>query len=163
MAEGDRERRADQRHLREAIRIASDSVRHGGGPFGAVVVRGGEVVGRGRNRVTADNDPTAHAEIEAIRDACRRLGAFRLDGCHVYCSSEPCPMCMAALYWARPARVVYAADKEVAADAGFDDVHITEELAKPEAERRLPFVRRELEGAGEPFRLWEAKEDRVEY
>lgn len=154
----------DERFLMEAIRIAAENVRSGrGGPFGAVVVRGGEVVGRGANRVTGSNDPTAHAEVVAIRDACRRMGSFQLSGCDVYCSAEPCPMCLGALYWARPARVFYAVDREDAAEAGFDDGFIYEELAKPPSGRSLEVRRLEVEGAEEPFRLWEAAEDRVEY
>lgn len=151
------------RFLQEAIQTATASVRAGGGPFGALVVRNGEVVGRGTNRVTGTNDPTAHAEIVAIREACRALGTFQLVGCDVYCSSEPCPMCMAALYWARPARVFFANDARTADAAGFDDGFIYDELAKSPDDRSLPVRRLEVEGAEEPFRLWEQTEDRVEY
>lgn len=158
------EREDDERFLREAIRLAEESVRSGGGPFGALVVREGEILARGMNRVTSRNDPTAHAEIEALREACRRSGDFRLPGCHVYASSEPCPMCAAALCWARVERIVYGAGREVAAAHGFDDRWIAEELARPPEARRVPVLKRELaETALRPFRLWEAAEDRVEY
>lgn len=152
-----------RRFMREAVRLAAENVRAGGGPFGAVVVRDGEVIGRGANRVTASNDPTAHAEVVAIREACRALGSFQLDGCEVYCSAEPCPMCLGALYWARPARVFYAEDREVAAAAGFDDGFIYEELAKRPEARFLAVRRIEIEGSREPLRLWRELEDRVEY
>ncbi len=156
----------EQRHrfMREAVRIAAENVRsRRGGPFGAVVVRSGEVIGRGANRVTASNDPTAHAEVVAIREACRALGAFQLDGCEVYCSTEPCPMCLGALYWARPARVFYAESREAAAAVGFDDGFIYEELAKVPEARSLELRRIEVEGSDEPLRLWEEAEGRVEY
>lgn len=152
------------RFLREAVRIAGENVRAGGGgPFGAVVVKAGEVIGRGANRVTRTNDPTAHAEVVAIREACRTLGSFQLEGCDVYCSTEPCPMCLGALYWARPARVFYALGREAAAAAGFDDGYIYGELAKPPDERSLEMRGLELEDAEEPFRLWEEAEDRADY
>ena len=149
--------------LREAIRVASENVGSGGGPFGAIVVRDGEVVARGANRVTPSNDPTAHAEVEAIREACRVLGTFQLEGCEIYSSSEPCPMCLGAVYWARPEAVYYANGREVALAAGFDDHHIYEEFLLPAADRRYPATRLEIDGADEPFRRWAEKEDRVEY
>jgi tRNA(Arg) A34 adenosine deaminase TadA len=154
---------AREEFLREAIRVASENVGRGGGPFGAVVVRGGAIVARGANRVTATNDPTAHAEVEAIRAACRALGSFQLEGCEIYCSSEPCPMCLGAIYWARPEAVYYANGREVALAAGFDDDHIYEEFLLPPGERRFPVVRLEVERSGEPFERWAAKQDRVEY
>ncbi len=149
--------------LREAIRVASESVDGGGGPFGAIVVRNGEIVARAANRVTATNDPTAHAEVEAIREACRVLGTFQLEGCEIFSSSEPCPMCLGAVYWARPKAVYYANGREVALEAGFDDDHIYEEFLRPPGERRYPVTCLEIEGAVEPFRRWAAKADRVEY
>lgn len=155
--------RTKEDFLREAIRVASDNVASGGGPFGAIVVRNGEVVARAANRVTANNDPTAHAEVEAIREACRLLGTFQLHDCEIYCSSEPCPMCLGAVYWARPEAVYYANGREVALAAGFDDNHIYEEFLMPPAERRYQVTRLEIEGATEPFQRWAAKEDRVEY
>ncbi len=149
--------------LREAIRVASENVERGGGPFGAVVVREGEVVARGANRVTRSNDPTAHAEVEAIREACRALGTFQLEGCEIYSSSEPCPMCLGAVYWARPQAVFYANGRDAALAAGFDDHHIYEEFLLPPQERRYPVRYLRIEGADEPFRRWAAKDDRVEY
>ncbi len=149
--------------LRQAIRIAAESVERGGGPFGALVVRHGEVIARASNRVTANNDPTAHAEIEAIRAACRVLGTFQLEDCEIYASSEPCPMCLGAIYWARPLAVYYANGREVARSAGFDDELIYEEMNTPAAERTYPVIRLQVERADAPFRAWEAKADRIEY
>jgi guanine deaminase len=149
--------------LREAVRVASENVSDGGGPFGAIVVRNGEIVARGANRVTGSNDPTAHAEIEAIREACRVLGTFQLEGCEIYSSSEPCPMCLGAIYWARPRAVFFANGRGVALAAGFDDHHIYEEFLLAPEERRYPATRLEIDDADEPFRRWAAKEDRVEY
>jgi guanine deaminase len=149
--------------LREAIRVASDNVASGGGPFGAIVVRDGEVVARAANQVTTANDPTAHAEVEAIREACRVLGTFQLEECEIYSSSEPCPMCLGAIYWARPKAVYFANGRDVALAAGFDDDHIYEEFLLAPDERRYPATRLEIDGADEPFRRWAAKEDRVEY
>ena len=149
--------------LREAIRVAAENVDRGGGPFGAIVVRDGEVIARAANSVTRSNDPTAHAEVEAIREACRVLGTFQLEGCEIYASSEPCPMCLGAVYWARPKAVYFANGREVALAAGFDDDHIYEEFLLPPHERRYPATRLEIDGADEPFRRWAAKEDRIEY
>jgi len=155
--------RTNEDLLREAIRVASDNVASGGGPFGAIVVRDGVIVARAANRVTASNDPTAHAEVEAIREACRALGTFQLEGCEIYSSSEPCPMCLGAVYWARPKAVYYANGREVALEAGFDDDHIYEEFLLAPEQRRYPATRLEIDGADEPFRRWAAKADRVEY
>jgi tRNA(Arg) A34 adenosine deaminase TadA len=155
--------RTKEDFLREAIRVASDNVASGGGPFGAIVVRDAEVVARAANRVTANNDPTAHAEVEAIREACRVLGTFQLEGCEIYSSSEPCPMCLGAIYWARPKAVYFANGRDVALAAGFDDDHIYEEFLLAPEERRYPATRLEIDGADEPFRRWAAKADRVEY
>lgn len=154
---------AREDYLREAIRIAAENVESGGGPFGAVVVRAGEVIARAANRVTRNNDPTAHAEVEVIREACRIRGTFQLEDCEIYSSSEPCPMCLGAVYWARPVALYYANGREVARAAGFDDHHIYEELCMPVEERTYPLVRLEIEGADAPFRAWAAKADRVEY
>jgi guanine deaminase len=155
--------RTREEFLREAIRVASENVARGGGPFGAIVVRDGEIVARAANRVTASNDPTAHAEVEAIREACRVLETFQLEDCEIYTSSEPCPMCLGAVYWARPKAVYFANGREVALAAGFDDDHIYEEFLLAPEERRYPATRLEIDGADEPFRRWAAKEDRVEY
>ncbi|MGH7541885.1 MAG: nucleoside deaminase [Gemmatimonadota bacterium] len=152
-----------ERFLCEAVRLAVHSVDEGGGPFGAVVVKDGEIIARGTNRVTAEHDPTAHAEIVAIRNACRRLGTFQLAGCEVYASTEPCPMCMGALYWARPARVFYASGKEDAAAAGFDDQFIYDELSRTSGDRGLPIERLPTEEAGAEFAAWRENTNRIEY
>lgn len=134
-----------------------------GGPFGCVVVKNGEVVGEGNNRVTSTNDPTAHAEIIAIREACEKLAAFQLDGCTVYTSCEPCPMCLGAMYWARPEKIFFACTREDAAAIGFDDHFIYREFEKTNAERERPLKGLMREEALEVFRSWSAKTDRVEY
>jgi len=152
-----------RRFLEEAVRLATESVRTGGGPFGAVVVRDGEIIARGMNRVTPDSDPTAHAEVVAVRKACERLASFQLEGCDVYASTEPCPMCMGALYWARPTRVFYASDRQDAAAAGFDDQFIYDELARPIEARDLETRRVAVESAGREFEAWAARADRQEY
>jgi len=149
--------------LQEAIRLAAESARSGGGPFGAVIVKDGAIVARGTNRVTVDSDPTAHAEVVAIREACRKLDAFQLDGCDVFASTEPCPMCMGALYWARPARVFFASGREAAARAGFDDQFIYDELARPVEARELETHRLDVEGAGIEFEAWSANRARTDY
>jgi guanine deaminase len=125
-----------------------------GGPFGCVIVKGDEVVGRGHNLVICTNDPTAHAEVVAIRDACSRLGNFQLHGCEVYCSCEPCPMCFGAIYWARPDKVFYANTKNDAASIGFDDQFIYDQLAIPLNERKIPLVAIPMEEAIKVFHAW---------
>ena len=155
---------AEARFILDAIRLAVDGVNaDAGGPFGAVVVRNGQVVGRGHNCVTSTNDPTAHAEIVAIRDACTRLGSFSLSGCELYASCEPCPMCLAAVYWARIDHLYYAACRDDAAKAGFDDETIYAELGLSVEERSLPMVRIESEHVMKPFEAWKSKADKVEY
>ncbi len=134
-----------------------------GGPFGAIVVKDGEIIGRGNNKVLGSNDPTAHAEIVAIRDACQNLCSFQLDGCVLYTSCEPCPMCLGAIYWARPDRVFYACTKEIAADAGFDDAFIYKEIELPHAERSIPFDKMNDEIARKAFEDWKKKEDKTAY
>lgn len=134
-----------------------------GGPFGAVIVRDGQVVGRGWNRVTSKNDPTAHAEVEAIREACRTLNRFDLSGCEIYCSCEPCPMCLGAIYWARLDTCCFAAGRADAAAAGFDDALIYTELGRPPTERTLHFEQALRESALPLFAAWKAKLDRIEY
>ena len=150
--------------LRAAIRLAHEKMRRGnGGPFGAVVVRRGQIVGRGWNRVTSTNDPTAHAEVIALRDAGRRLKTFRLDDCEIYASCEPCPMCLAAIYWARIGNIYYAGARRDAADAGFDDGWIGQELTKPISRRKVlmrQFLRAE---ALKVFQEWRAKPDKTPY
>ena len=154
----------EAKFMREAIRLALENVRSGrGGPFGAVVVRDGEVIARGTNEVTACNDPTAHAEVAAIRAACEALGSYQLTDCDLYASCEPCPMCLGAIYWARPARVFYAAGKEDAAKAGFDDAFIYEELDHPPEERGLPMQQVLREEAQVPLQAWIEDDQRVPY
>lgn len=153
----------DEDALRRAIALAVENVAQGGGPFGAVVMRDGAIVGEGVNRVTRDNDPSAHAEIVAIRDACRRLGTFRLDGAVVYSSCEPCPMCWSAIQWSRAARLCFAAGQADAAEAGFDDAVFWREVAVPMAQRALPAGRLLAERGREPFSAWRAKADKTPY
>ena len=154
----------DVRFLREAIRLSIERVQGGeGGPFGAVIVRDGQIVGEGWNRVTSANDPTAHAEIVAIREACSRLGTFCLSGCELYASCEPCPMCLAAIYWARIDRLYYAATREDAAGAGFDDAWLYDQFALPPLQRSIPTSQHLRDEALAAFDAWTKKEDRVEY
>ena len=154
----------EKKFMDEAIRLAKENVKNGsGGPFGAVVVKDGEIVAACGNSVTPSNDPTAHAEVNAIREACRKLGTYQLEGCEVYASCEPCPMCLGAIYWARPSKVYYASTKEDAADAGFDDSFIYKEITMPEAERSIPFLKVEEKEAGEEFRMWTTSVEKVEY
>jgi tRNA(Arg) A34 adenosine deaminase TadA len=150
--------------MQEAIERAVENVRSGrGGPFAAVVVKEGRIIAAGANCVTSTNDPTAHAEITAIREACRVLGTFQLTGCEIYTSCEPCPMCLGAIYWARPERVYFGATAGDAAAAGFDDSFIYDELKRAHAARRIPLESMMREAALEPFREWEQKGDRVRY
>ena len=149
--------------MREAIRLSEENVANGGGPFGAVIARGGEIIATGVNRVTASNDPTAHAEVSAIRRAAQQLGTFNLAGCEIFTSCEPCPMCLGAIYWARLDRVYYANTKADAKAAGFDDSFIYDELALPRDRRRLPSVPMMRNEAIKVFEEWARKEDKVEY
>jgi guanine deaminase len=156
--------KGDEEFLREAIRLARDGMTTGqGGPFGSVVVKDGEIVGRGCNQVTSTNDPTAHAEVVAIRDACQNLDAFQLEGCTLYASCEPCPMCLGAIYWARPDRIVYGAFHSDAAGAGFDDQFIYEELDKPRDQRHIPMQQLLRHEANAVFQEWVAIENKKEY
>jgi guanine deaminase len=150
--------------LREAIRLSIDKMEcEQAGPFGAVIVRNGEIVGRGWNRVTSINDPTAHAEIEAIRNACAQLKTFKLAGCEIYSSCEPCPLCLAAIYWSRLDRVYFAATCDDAATAGFDDQNFYDEIRKPLRERSLPMQQALRDEALVALQAWKIKEDRTEY
>jgi tRNA(Arg) A34 adenosine deaminase TadA len=150
--------------MQRAIDLAVENVRQGlGGPFGAVVVRDGVIVGSGANAVTATNDPTAHAEVMAIRAACRALGTFQLRGCEIYTSCEPCPMCLGAIYWARPERIYFAATRADAAAAGFDDAHIYDELKLDPDERVIPCAQLLRDHAAEAFRAWREAIQRVPY
>ncbi|MCR4919267.1 MAG: nucleoside deaminase [Prevotella sp.] len=153
----------DKQYMREAIRLADVSVRTGGGPFGAVVVKDGKIVSGSANRVTVDNDPTAHAEVNAIRAACRQLGTFDLSGCTIYTSCEPCPMCLGAIYWAHIDRIFYANDRKDAEEIGFADNFIYEELERPLEQRQKPIVAMLRDEAIQTFRAWQEKTDKTEY
>ena len=149
--------------MREAIKLSAESVRSGGGPFGAVIVRNGEIIARGENRVTVCNDPTAHAEVSAIREAAARLGTYDLSGCEIYSSCEPCPMCLGAIYWARLDKLYYAGTRADAANVGFDDAHIYEELPLDPSQRELPTQTLLREEAQRVFEAWAEKLDKKEY
>jgi guanine deaminase len=151
-------------YMARAIELAIENVRSGrGGPFGALIVKDGRIVGEGANSVTSSNDPTAHAEVVAIRAACAALSSFQLDGCDLYTTCEPCPMCLGAIYWARPARVYFARTAADAAAAGFDDAFIYEQLALPLGERKIPFLEMMREESLACFREWAEKTDRIKY
>jgi len=153
-----------EKFMREAIRISIENVKSGnGGPFGAVIVKDGEVIGRGINEVTSTNDPTAHAEIVAIRDACQRLNSFQLEGCEIYCSCEPCPMCLSAIYWARPAKIYYANTKQDAAGINFDDKFIYTEIDLPIEQRLLPTIQLLRDEALVAFNHWQESASKIEY
>ncbi len=154
----------DSRELMlRAIRLSEESVERGGGPFGAVVARNGEIVAEGSNNVTVDNDPTAHAEVSVIRKACAKLGTFDLSGCEIYTSCEPCPMCLGAIYWAHLDKIYYANNRKDAAAIGFDDDFIYQELALDNDRRNKPSEILLREEAQRIFKLWERKTDKVEY
>ncbi|MGA3187192.1 MAG: nucleoside deaminase [Bryobacteraceae bacterium] len=150
--------------MARAIELAIGNVGSGrGGPFASVIVKDGHVLAEGTNCVTSSNDPTAHGEVVAIRAACAALGAFRLDGCDLYTTCEPCPMCLGAIYWARLARVYFAGIAADAAAAGFDDAFIYQQIALTPADREIPFIEMMREESLECFRVWKEKRDRVEY
>ncbi|MCP9611440.1 nucleoside deaminase [Coprobacter tertius] len=149
--------------MREAIAISIANVDNGGGPFGAVIVKNNEIIARGANRVTADNDPTAHAEVSAIRKAAEKLGTFDLSGCEIYTSCEPCPMCLGAIYWARLDKMYYANTKTDAKNIGFDDSFIYDELDLKPADRHLPSETLLHDEAIKAFEKWENKCDKTEY
>ncbi len=151
-------------YMRRALALARQGMNgNAGGPFGAVIVKDGRIVGEGCNRVTSTNDPTAHAEVVAIREACKALGTFDLSGAEIYASCEPCPMCLAAIYWARIGRIYYANTREGAARIGFDDDHIYREFAVPMERRAIPMERMLAEEAEADFAAWMKKEDKVRY
>ena len=153
----------DKEYMREAIRLADESVKNGGGPFGAVIVRNGEIVAGSANSVTIDNDPTAHAEVNTIRQACKKLGTFDLSDCVIYTSCEPCPMCLGAIYWARIKKIYYGNTKKDAADINFADDFIYKELEQRKEKRFVPPISLLRNEALKTFRAWEAKQDKVEY
>jgi len=154
----------DEEFMRRAISLAQAGIdTNAGGPFGAIVVKNGEILGEGCNQVTSTNDPTAHAEVVAIRNACRRLGSFQLDDCVLYTSCEPCPMCLGAIYWARPKQVFFACTREDAAKVGFDDQFIYEEIERPIEERRIKSINFLRDEGLTVFKNWENKADKAQY
>ena len=154
----------EKRFLERAIELSRQGMQKGnGGPFGCVIVKNGEIVGEGCNEVLVKNDPTSHAEIVAIRDACKKLNTFQLTGCDVYTSCEPCPMCMGAIYWARPNRVIYANTKSDAAAVNFDDQFIYDEIEKLPQDRHIPFIHVPHEQALDVFLEWKNNDDKKEY
>ncbi|MEA5402032.1 nucleoside deaminase [Arcicella sp. DC2W] len=150
--------------MKRAIELSIQGSSEGkGGPFGAVIVRNGEIVGEGFNQVTSSNDPTAHAEVVAIREACKHLDTFQLSDCELYTSCEPCPMCLGAIYWARPSKVYYANTRDDAAEAGFDDAFIYNEIPLPLSERKIEMIPLGREEAKKAFELWNEKNDKLDY
>ncbi|MGB0033870.1 MAG: nucleoside deaminase [Candidatus Acidiferrales bacterium] len=150
--------------MARAIELSIENVRSGrGGPFGAVVVKDGKVIAEGTNTVTTMNDPTAHAEMVALREACKKIGSFELKGCDLYTTCEPCPMCFGAIYWARPARVYFGSTAADATEAGFDDSFIYEEIARPRTARKIPMTPLMREEALAAFRVWKEKSDKTPY
>lgn len=150
-------------YMQMAIDLALENIKNGGGPFGAVIVKDDEIIATGVNRVTAQNDPTAHAEVTAIRAACEKLGTHLLDGCEIYSTCEPCPMCLGAIYWAHIEKLYYGANKFDAADAGFDDSFIYKELKVHASKRRLNIRRLLSSKALHIFKTWKSKKDKIEY
>lgn len=153
----------DIQFLKMAAKLSEENVKNGGGPFGAVIVKDGEVVATGVNRVTANNDPTAHAEVSAIREACKKLGSFKLDGCTIYSSCEPCPMCLSALYWAGVKAIIYGNTKEDADAIGFGDKFIYEEIDRQPSQRSIPCYHIANPYTPTAFKMWTEKTDKVEY
>jgi len=154
----------DQKFMKRAIELAEKGMnKNAGGPFGCVIVKDGTILSEGHNSVTSTNDPTAHAEVVAIRKACEKLGSFQLEGCTIYTSCEPCPMCLGAIYWARPTRVLYACSREDAAAIEFDDQFIYDELGLDIEQRKIKFDQLLQEEAQVVFNQWAAKNDRTEY
>lgn len=154
----------EEKFMMEAIALSREGINNNeGGPFGCVIVKGDEIVGRGNNKVTSTNDPTAHAEVVAIRDACKNLGTFQLDDCEVYTSCEPCPMCLGAIYWARPKVIYFANNREDAADAGFDDSMIYDEMAATIEQRKIPIKSFGRAEAIKVFNEWKEKSDKTAY
>ncbi|TAH38986.1 MAG: nucleoside deaminase [Bacteroidetes bacterium] len=150
--------------IKAAIKLSREgSESNKGGPFGCIVVKDGKIVGKGSNQVTSSNDPTAHAEIVAIRDACSNLDSFQLDGCEIYTSCEPCPMCLGAIYWARPSKVYYANTRNQAADAGFDDAFIYDEINVAPSSRKIEMIHIPDSEALQIFKDWVSKPDKIDY
>jgi guanine deaminase len=155
---------SERKFMRAALQLAEKGMKmNAGGPFGAVVVKDNEIIGEGFNRVTSENDPTAHAEIIAIREACKKLGTFQLGDCEIYTSCEPCPMCLGAIYWTRPKKVFFACTREDAALANFDDQFIYDELKVDISERKVDFENIIRDEGLYLFSQWKAKNDKMEY
>ncbi len=154
----------DKKFINRAIELSQQGMDgNAGGPFGAIVVKNGEIIAEGFNKVTSSNDPTAHAEVVAIREACKMLNSFQLEDCIIYTSCEPCPMCLGAIYWARPKAVYYACTKEDAAEIGFDDQFIYEEIESEIGKRKVKFINLGREEGRKVFKNWETKEGRTDY
>ncbi len=154
----------DKKFMRRAIELAENGMdTNTGGPFGAVIVKNGEIIAEGCNKVTSNNDPTAHAEVDAIRTACKKLNSFQLEDCIIYTSCEPCPMCLGAIYWARPKKVFYGCTREDAADIDFDDQLIYDEIAVGITNRKIEFTNVLRDEALKVFQKWDSKIDRTEY
>ena len=154
----------DNPFMARAIQLSIENVQSGrGGPFGAVVVKDGAIIGEAANQVTSTNDPTAHAEVLAIRAACKKLGAFELVGCEIYTSCEPCPMCLGAIYWSRLSRIYFGNADADASKIGFDDAFIYREIGQPHSQRKIPMTQMMREEALTAFRAWENKPDKIEY
>lgn len=153
----------EEMFMKEAIQMSLKSIENGGGPFGAVIVKNGEIIAKASNKVTQDNDPTAHAEVTAIRSAAKKLNTFNLSGCEIYTSCEPCPMCFGAIYWARLDKLYFANSKADARDIGFDDSFIYEEIELPYDQRSIPNIQIMRHEALKAFKDWEEKEDKIEY
>lgn len=154
----------DKHFMQIAIALSEEGMNSGkGGPFGAIVVKDGEIIGRGSNQVTSTNDPTAHAEVTAIRDACKNINDFQLNGCTIYTSCEPCPMCLGAIYWARPERIVFGCSRKDAADIGFDDDFLYKEIVLPIDQRAIPTEQLCQEEGLKVFQAWENLEGKIEY
>lgn len=154
----------DNYFIEKAIDLALENVKSGnGGPFGAVVVKNGKIIATGTNSVTTENDPTAHAEVNAIRNACKELNSYQLDDCVIYSSCEPCPMCLGAIYWSRPKKLVFAATKQDAAEAGFDDSYIYEELALKLNQRHLETLNINSLNKTAPFAIWQKSQKKIDY
>ena len=149
--------------MRRAIELSIESVKNGGGPFGAVIAKDGEIIAGSSNSVTIDNDPTAHAEVNTIRQACKKLGTFNLEGCEIYTSCEPCPMCLGAIYWAHLDKIYYANDRKDAAKIGFDDDFIYTEIPLQPVDRHKPMEHFLRDEAIKAFELWQNKTDKTEY
>jgi len=149
--------------MNRAIELSKENVANGGGPFGAIIVKNGKIVGEGVNRVTSNNDPTAHAEVEAIRNACRNLQTFELDDCEIYTSCEPCPMCLSAIYWSHLSKIFYGNTKKDAAQINFDDDFIYQEIPKAPQERKIPMLQLSRSEALKAFELWTEKTDKITY